>query len=37
MSFHSIKPSELDENLFQLISKDWFLIGRFRSIQPFRL
>lgn len=27
MSFHSIKPAELGENLFQLIGKDWFLMS----------
>lgn len=27
MSFHSIKPAELQENLFNLIGKDWFLMS----------
>ena len=27
MSFHSIKPAELQENLFDLIGKDWFLMS----------
>lgn len=27
MSFHSIKPSDLKENVFNLIGKDWFLMS----------
>lgn len=27
MSFHSIKPAQLGENLFDLIGKDWFLMS----------
>lgn len=26
MSYKSIKPAELNENVFELISKDWFLM-----------
>ena len=27
MTFHSIKPADLTENIFTLISKDWFLMS----------
>ena len=27
MAFHSIKPVQITENIFSLISKDWFLMS----------
>ena len=27
MGFHSIKPSDFNENVFNLISRDWFLMS----------